>query len=242
MRILAISLFPWYTLIMHVPLTRYGLPQVVIFPLLVCILMALLFLFLRPHWILIPAEVLLFLVLIWMLSFFRDPSRTIVQDENVLYSPADGTITDISVVEDSELGVPALRIGMFLSIFNVHINRAPCSVRIEQVNYKKGRFKNAMSPESSRVNESNGILMTRLSAPVDKLLVRQISGAIARHIVCEAKPAAEYRQSEAFGMIKFGSRTELYMPEGENRGKYQVTVKIGDRVRAGLTPLVRYLP
>jgi len=232
---------------MHVPLTRYGLPQVVVFPLLVCILLALLFLFVRPLWILIPAGAFLLLVLIWMLSFFRDPSRTIVQDESVLYSPADGTITDITVVEDSELGAPALRIGMFLSIYNVHINRTPCSVLIEQVNYKKGSFKNAMSPESSRLNESNGILMTRLQAPAGRLLVRQISGAIARHIVCEAKEGAEYRQGEPFGMIKFGSRTELYLPAGDFSGgegdrKYEVTVKIGDRVRAGLTPLVRYQP
>ena len=232
---------------MRLPLTRYGLPQVVVFPLLVCILMALLFIFVRSSYILIPVEVILVLALVWTLSFFRDPSRTIVPDENVLYSPADGTITDISVVKDSELGVPALRIGMFLSIFNVHINRAPCSVRIEQVHYKKGQFKNAMSPESSRLNESNGILMTRLQAPAGRLLVRQISGAIARHIVCEAKEGAEYRQGEPFGMIKFGSRTELYLPAGDFSGgegdrKYEVTVKIGDRVRAGLTPLVRYQP
>ena len=239
---------------MHLPLTKYGLPQVVVFPLLVFILMVVLFLFLRPLCILLPVEVLLLLALVWMLSFFRDPSRTVVPDETVLYSPADGTITDITVVEDSALGLPALRIGMFLSIFNVHINRAPCSVCIENVTYKKGRFKNAMSPESSRVNESNDILMTRLSAPNDRLLVRQISGAIARHIVCAARQGAEYRQGEPFGMIKFGSRTELYLDAAgqsgggsgnsrpDYRGKYQVTVKIGDRVRAGLTPLVRYFP
>jgi len=131
---------------------------------------------------------------------------------------------------------------MFLSIYNVHINRVPCSVRIEKVSYKKGRYKNAKSPESSRVNESNDILMTRLSDPKDKLLVRQVSGAIARHIVCEARESAEYHQGEPFGMIKFGSRTELYLPAGEegSHGRYEVTVKIGDPVRAGLTPLVRY--
>ena len=225
---------------MRVPLTRYGLPQVVIYPLLVCVLMALLFLVLRSSRVLVPAEVILFLVLVWMLSFFRDPSRTIIPDENVFLSPADGTITDISPVEDSALGVPALRIGMFLSIFNVHINRAPCSVRIERVIYRKGQYKNAMSPESSRVNESNDIFMTRLSDPADMLLVRQISGAIARRIVCEARESGEYQQGEAFGMIKFGSRTELYLPAAEGE-KYEVAVKIGDPVRAGLTPLVRYL-
>ena len=224
---------------MRLPLTRYGLPQVVIYPLLVLVVMAVLFIVLKPSRILIPAEIILFLAFIWMLSFFRDPARTIIPDEALLYSPADGTITDISPVEDSALGVPALRIGMFLSVFSVHVNRVPCSVRIEKVSYKKGQFKNAMSPESGRINESNDILMTRLSEPADKLLVRQISGAIARHIVCEAREAAEYRQGEPFGMIKFGSRTELYLPAGKS-GTYEVTVKIGDAVRAGLTPLVRY--
>jgi len=222
---------------MRIPLTRFGLPQVAVYPLLVLVLMAVLFFVFRSGRWIIPLEVILLLVFIWMLSFFRDPSRNIVIDEAILYSPADGTITDISVVEDSALGQKALRIGMFLSVFNVHINRAPCSVRIESITYKKGQFKNAMSGESSRINESNDILMVRKSAPEDKLLVRQISGAIARHIVCEAEGGAEYRQGEAFGMIKFGSRTELYLPVADH---YEVTVKIGDKVRAALSPLVRY--
>ena len=225
---------------MRMPFTRYGLPQALVFPLLVLVLMAVLFFVFRPARFLIPAEALLFLVLVWMLSFFRDPARNIAFDEKVLLSPADGTITDISVVDDSALGPGALRIGMFLSIFNVHINRAPCSVRIDGVSYKKGQFKNAMAPESSRINESNDVLMTRLSDPAEKLLVRQISGAIARHIVCEAREALEYRQGDPFGMIKFGSRTELYLPAGDE-GRYEVSVKIGDPVRAGLSPLVRYL-
>jgi len=225
---------------MHFPFTRYGLPQLLIFPLIVLVLMVLLFVLIKPLWALVPAEVLLFLVFLWMLSFFRDPLRTIIPDENILYSPADGTITDIAEVSDSSLGVPALRIGMFLSIFNVHVNRSPCSVKIEKLSYKKGQFKNAMSGEAGRVNESNDITMVRLAEPKDRLLVRQISGAIARHIVCEASEGREYCQGEAFGMIKFGSRTELYLPAANVR--YEVTVKIGDKVRAGLTPLVRYLP
>ena len=225
---------------MRIPLTRFGLPQVIVYPLVVLILMAVLFAVLRPARALLPVEIVLFLVFCWMLSFFRDPSRVINPDEKILYSPADGTITDISPVEDSGLGEKALRVGMFLSVFNVHINRAPCSVKIEKVAYKKGKFINAMSAESGRINESNDVLMSRLSAPKDRLLVRQVSGAIARHIVCEAKADSEYRQGEAFGMIKFGSRTELYLPAGEE-GKYEIAVKIGDKVRAGLTPLVRYL-
>ena len=204
--------------------------------------MLVLLLLFKPAIWLIAAEIVLLLVFIWMLSFFRDPLRTIIPDEMVLYSPADGTITDISTVDDSVLGPGALKIGMFLSVFNVHINHAPCSVVIEKVSYKKGQFINAMSPESGRINESNDVLMVRRSEPADRLLVRQVSGAIARHIVCEARESDVYGQGEPFGMIKFGSRTELYLPAAELQNqKFEVTVKIGDAVSAGLTPLARYL-
>jgi phosphatidylserine decarboxylase len=224
---------------MRVPFTRFGLPQLIVYPLVTLILMALLFFVpINSIW-LFMAEIVLFIVFLWMLSFFRDPARKIRRDETVLLSPADGTITDITPLGDSALGEKALRIGIFLSVFNVHINRAPCSVRIEKVSYKKGEFRNALSPESGRINESNDILMVRLSEPKETLLLRQISGAIARHIVCEAKEACEYKQGEAFGMIKFGSRTELYLPVF-NGDRFEVAVKTGDKVAAGITPLARY--
>jgi phosphatidylserine decarboxylase len=223
---------------MHIPLTKYGLPQVLVYPLVVLALMAVLFVFLPRGILLVAAETVLFLVFVWMLMFFRDPPRKINLDERVLLSPADGTITDISETECPELGGKALRIGMFLSIFNVHINRMPCSVKVESVTYKKGQFKNAMSADSGRVNESNEVLVTRLAEPQDKLLLRQVSGAIARHIVCKAEPGQEFSQGLVFGMIKFGSRTELYLPVRE----FDITVKIGDKVNAGLSPLVVYKP
>jgi phosphatidylserine decarboxylase len=223
---------------MYFPLTRYGMPQVLIYPAVVLALMAALFIFLPGGIALIAAETVLFLVFVWMLMFFRDPRRKIPLDSRVLLSPADGTITDISETETPELGGKALKIGMFLSIFNVHINRSPCAARVESINYKKGKFINAMDAEAGKVNESNDILMTRLDEPRDKLLLRQVSGAIARHIVCEAKPGQQYAQGEAFGMIKFGSRAELYLPL-KNAG-YDITVKIGDKVNAGLSPLVVY--
>jgi phosphatidylserine decarboxylase len=223
---------------MNFPLTRYGMPQVLIYPLIVLALMAALFIFLPRGILLITTETVLFLVFVWMLMFFRDPSRKIQADSRVLLSPADGTITDISETETPELGGKALRIGMFLSIFNVHINRAPCAAVIESVNYKKGKFKYAMDAEAGRVNESNDVLMTRLDEPRSRLLVRQVSGAVARHIVCEAKPGRQYEQGETFGMIKFGSRTELHLPL--NDAGYNIAVKIGDKVNAGLSPLVVY--
>jgi phosphatidylserine decarboxylase len=95
-----------------------------------------------------------------------------------------------------------------------------------------------MDAEAGRVNESNDILLTRLDEPRERLLLRQVSGAIARHIVCEAKPGQQYAQGEAFGMIKFGSRTELYLPFKD--AGYDIAVKIGDKVNAGLSPLVVY--
>ena len=223
---------------MRMPITKYGLPQVVLYPAVLLVLMTVLFIFLPATVWLGLAEVFIFVVFVWMLMFFRDPPRKIPLDRLALLSPADGTITRIEETEVSELGGKALCIGMFLSIYNVHINRMPCAVRVESVTYKKGKFKNAKSGESCCVNESNEALLTRLDEPGDKLLVRQVSGAVARRIVCEAKPGQEYSQGAAFGMIKFGSRTELYLPLRE--GKYDIAVKIGDRVNAGLSPLIVY--
>jgi phosphatidylserine decarboxylase len=225
---------------MRIPLTKYGMPQVAYYPSLVGLLM-LLFLCLHgalPPWLLGIIELVLGAVLVWLLSFFRDPQRTIISDPKVLLSPADGTIADIETVDEpSFIGGKAMRIGIFLSVFNVHINRAPCTVRVEKITYKKGEFKDARDPNAGKVNESNDVAMTRLREPNDKLLVRQISGAIARRIVCEIKPGDELAAGQQFGMIKFGSRTELYIPAN---GKFKCAVNIGDTVKAGLNILVRY--
>jgi phosphatidylserine decarboxylase len=222
----------------HNPLTLWGLPQVAVFPVIPLAGMVVLFMYCRQYFWIVPAEAALFLVMFWMLSFFRNPKRRIVTDESILYSPADGKVTDISPVEDEELG-PLLRIGIFLSIFNVHLNRVPCSVTIDRITYKKGMFKDARDPDSSRVNESNTLLLRRLAEPKDPLLVKQISGAIARNIVCRVKETDELKQGDLFGMIKFGSRTELYFPVTDRT--HELKVKIGDHVHAGITPLVRYI-
>ena len=223
---------------MQIPITKYGLPQVVVYPALVLALMAVLFVFLPKN--LLALEAPLLVIFIWMLMFFRDPPRQIPFDENILLSPADGTVTEISETDMPELGGKALRIGIFLSIYNVHINRFPCSVRVEGVRYKKGKFKNAKSGESGTVNESNEIEMTRLAEPACRLLVRQLSGAVARRIVCTAEEGQGYTQGARFGMIKFGSRTELYVPLQE--GNFDIAVKTGDKVNAGISPLIVYKP
>ncbi len=218
-----------------------GWPQVVVFPGVIVLSMAILALVFgaaTPLWALLAVEGLLGLVLIWTLCFFRDPARPCPEDESLLLAPADGRITDVEVVqEDSFLQKKALRIGIFLSVFDVHVNRVPCSVTLEKTRYKKGRYKNALDPESSRVNERNDLHLVRIHSPQDRLIVRQISGAIARRIVCKARPGQDLAAGERVGMIKFGSRTELYVPL---RDQLDCLVKIGDKVKAGLTPLARY--
>ncbi len=226
---------------MRIPITKYGLPQVVVYPAIVLAVMAsVLFVLKRqlPTWGVVVIELVLLAVLLWILSFFRDPQRQAPDGANILLSPADGVVSDIETVDEQTfVGGKALRIGIFLNIFNVHINRMPCAARVESVTYRKGRFINAMNADSGRVNESNDIGLTRLEEPADKLLMRQISGAIARRIVCEAQVGEEFAGGEKFGMIKFGSRTELYLPI---RDEATCRVKVGDKVKAGLTVLVRY--
>jgi phosphatidylserine decarboxylase len=226
---------------MRIPLTKYGLPQVVVYPAVVLAAMVVFppvagaFL---PQWAVVAIEAVLAAILIAALMFFRDPERKCPPETNLLLAPADGHITEIEAVEETNfIGGPALRIGIFLSIFDTHINRAPCNVRIEKVIYKKGKYFNAMNPESGRLNESNELDLIRTDNPKDKLIVRQISGAIARRIVCAAAAGRELAGGERFGMIKFGSRTELYLPVREN---VKCLVKTGDKVKAGLTPLVKY--
>ncbi len=233
---------------MRIPLTKYGLPQVAVLPAALlsvmtgCLLIGVLFL---PAWAIISIEVVLAAILIWILSFFRDPYRISPSDKCLLLAPADGRITDIETVEEGGfIGVRALRIGIFMSIFNVHINRTPCNVRVEKISYREGKYMNAANPKAGRVNESNNLAMVRIDNPKDKLFVRQISGAIARRIVCEAGQGKELTSGEKFGMIKFGSRTELYVPlnTGAKNSVWEpkCLVKIGDKVKAGLTPIVKY--
>jgi len=250
---------------MRIPLTKYGLPQVVTFPAVILAVMAVYLLIgisLLPVWAIVSIELILTVVLIWTLMFFRDPERHCPLDENLLLAPADGRITDIENVEEKNyIGGAAIRLGIFMSIFDAHINRSVCNVKVENITYKKGKYKNAKNPHSGRVNESNDLFLIRTDSPEDKLIVRQISGAIARRIVCDTRAGQKLASGEKFGMVKFGSRTELYvparlsslvarrsLPEKENtqyairNTQYHIKclVKIGDKVKAGLTPLVKY--
>lgn len=226
---------------MRIPLTRYGMPQVVIFPVALLCVMGLVGWMGFGHWptpAVFAVEGVLLVLLAWVLSFFRDPKRDVPNDPNVLVAPADGRVTNIERLESyPEFDGPVLRIGIFLSIFNVHINRSPCAGRVEKTTYRPGRFENAMHPSSGQVNEANDVWLRRLDEPSDPILVRQVSGAVARRIVCAACQGKELRGGEQFGMIKFGSRTELLIP---SRDDVACAVEIGQKVKAGESVLVRY--
>ncbi len=226
---------------MTIGLTKYGRPQVVIFPLAIIAAMTAIWLLgtdTMAFWMILVSQTLLAVMLIWVLCFFRDPDRDVPTEEHFLLAPADGTVTDIESVQSDELQSQAIRIGIFLSIFDVHINRSPCRAIVENIRYKKGQYLDARNPLAGKLNESNDLLMSRTNEPKEKLLVRQISGAIARRIVCEAKQGNELKAGEKFGMIKFGSRTELYFHSGRH---VKVLVQAGDKVKAGTTALVRYV-
>jgi phosphatidylserine decarboxylase len=235
---------------MRIPLTKYGWPQVAVYPLAIVAAMAsyaVFALYFFPDWVrgtpwailrFWAVEGVLLALLVWALMFFRDPPRRVPSEEALLLAPADGKIADIATVDDASLlEGPALRIGIFLSVFDTHINRAPCRARVEKITYRRGKYLNAMNPLAGKVNESNNLTMVRAEEPADRLVVRQISGAVARRIVCAAREGQQLAGGEPFGMIKFGSRTELYVPAGRS---IECMVQVGDKVKAGVTPLARY--
>ncbi len=175
-------------------------------------------------------------LLFWaeILYFFRDPERAIPPDADALVSPADGVITNIEDVDEPDFG-PALRISIFLSIFNVHVNRLPRSGTVTNIRYFPGAYLDARNPDSAKRNEQLWIDMTD-AATGRPLRVKQISGAIARRIVCWLKPGDQVVKGDRLGMIKLGSRTDLLLPPGVAQ---KVEVKVGDKVQGGITILAR---
>ena len=177
----------------------------------------------------------LLLLVVW---FFRDPPRRVPQEAGLVVSPADGKIAEVVRLEhDPFLGGPAVRIGIFLSIFNVHLNRVPVRSRVIALRYQPGRFLNALDPASAIHNENMWIGLEGEEPPHRRMVVRQIAGAIARRIVCALRPGDVLERGEKLGMIKLGSRTELILPE---EGGLRVEVAVGQRVKAGSSVLARY--
>ncbi len=172
-------------------------------------------------------------VWIWVIAFFRDPKRVRTYAPGDLCAPADGTVTEIVEFEDNEhIGGPAVRIGIFLSLFNVHINRSPCAGCIRSMAYFKGEFLDARHPESGQRNESNMLVIDPEAKMPGPVIVRQVAGLVARRIICNAQVNDQMTIGHRFGLIKFGSRTELIIPRLEGT---QILVSIGQAVKGGLT-------
>lgn len=168
-----------------------------------------------------------------MMLFFRDFPREITAAPNEVVSPADGTVVAIEDLESSpHYDGPSRRISIFMSVFNAHVNRAPFECTVREVLYAPGSYKNAMRPDSSKINESNAIW---LDTPKGAMTVRQISGAVARHIVCAAEAGMRLEKGEKFGMIRFGSRVELYLPPDT-----EICVTLKQKVHAGLSIVARF--
>ncbi|MCD6486890.1 MAG: phosphatidylserine decarboxylase family protein [Syntrophobacterales bacterium] len=167
-------------------------------------------------------------VTLFVLWFFRNPDRVTPEDEKVVMSPADGKVIKIEEVEEEMLKGKAKKVSIFMSIFNVHVNRAPCAGTVKKISYRKGKFFPANLDKASELNERNSVLIE--TADGRQILTIQIAGIIARRIVCWVKEGMEIRKGKRFGLIKFGSRLEVFMPLGST-----IHVKVGDKVRAGET-------
>lgn len=178
-----------------------------------------------------------FTVIVWLAiaAFFRVPDRVIPQDPALLVSPADGLVKDIELISDCGIdvfkGADVVRVGIFLSVLDVHVNRAPCDLTVEYKKYREGKYLDARHGNCSKENEAMTIGgAANAGGLVFPVAVRQISGAIARRIVCPPEIGSKYKKGEIYGMIKFGSRTELYLPVDKN---IVLSVKVGDRVYSG---------
>ena len=172
-----------------------------------------------------------FIVTVWVYYFFRDPEKYSINDQNYLLSPADGVISQITEINGPrEMGLENkkfTRVSIFMNVFNCHVNRIPSSGKIEKIYYKPGKYLNASLDKASEKNERNYIKMKTTNG--DELILVQIAGLIARRIVCEAKEDSEVKQGERFGIIRFGSRVDLYF---EN---YKILVKKNQKMIGGET-------
>lgn len=166
-------------------------------------------------------------------GFFRDPPRRIPSQRGQVVSPADGRVRSVHEVDHFEpFDGPAVCVRIFLSVFNVHVTRSPCHGRVVSTEHKPGQFLNALKPESAEVNESQLTVLRHTARPVPIAAVKQISGTIARRIVCATRPGDILQRGQRFGLIKFGSTTELYLPHPD---RVSVQVSLGQKVAAGST-------
>ena len=220
---------------MALPFARYGRAELAVAIVGLLLLSAALFLSF-PWASLLPLPLIAFFC-----HFFRDPERRVPAEAGLVVAPADGRVTDVGVCEATPfVEGPSLRIGIFLSVFDVHVNRAPVAGRVAYLDYRKGRFLSALRYDAcSRENECSSVGLLTEAVPGGRVLVRQIAGALAQRIVCDCRLGRPLERGERFGMIKFGSRTELYLAAPVS---LEVRVKVGDHVKGGETVLAAVRP
>jgi phosphatidylserine decarboxylase len=178
--------------------------------------------FIFGGWLFYPA----LLAAVFVVSFFRDPERDIPVDADSIVSPADGKVIKVERLRDERFFKDeALKVSVFMNVFNVHVNRAPVSGRVEGIIYNPGRFFSANLDKASLSNEQNAII---LEGERGRAVINQIAGLVARRIVCRVREGAELTKGDRIGLIMFGSRADVYLPAGS-----RVTVRVGDRVKAG---------
>jgi len=221
-------------------LASEGYPFIIVF----AVLTAITYIFVNPLVAVIPLGITFFMVF-----FFRDPERKVPEGEGLFVSPADGRVILIkNVCEDTTPPIPPLlrggeggvkdtnrgfiEISIFMSPLNVHVNRAPCDGNVNIIKYSPGRFKAAYKDEASIKNEN--IVMV-LDGKEGRVLVKQVAGFLARRAVCKVKVGDVLRRGERYGIIKFGSRLDVYLPKA-----VRITVKLGDRVKAGETVIAQF--
>ncbi|MBH31903.1 MAG: phosphatidylserine decarboxylase family protein [Candidatus Marinimicrobia bacterium] len=168
--------------------------------------------------------IILIVFLIFCLNFFRDPTRIIPNGENLVLSPADGKVVDVSETSSGEK-----KVSLFLSVFDVHRNRTPVRGKVTCINYEKGSFQAAFRTEASEINEHNDV---EIDSNAGIVRVRQIAGILARRIICHLREGQEVKGGESLGFIRFGSRTDLILPPTA-----RLFVQIGDRVKGGSSVL-----
>jgi phosphatidylserine decarboxylase len=184
------------------------------------------------YWITPLLAILGLLIILYTFYFFRDPDRAAPADPDAVISAADGVISDIIEIDEAQVTQTRMkRVAIFLSVFDVHTNRAPIAGKVTYTQHYVGKYLDARNPEATRLNAYRtwGFCNDRVT-----VVVRQITGAIARRIVAWSKVGDTVTQGERFGMIRFGSRTEVYVPLDA-----EILVKVGDRVHGGLTVIAR---
>jgi phosphatidylserine decarboxylase len=179
----------------------------------------------------IPA-IISFLLMLFVISFFRNPERSAPGDGNTVVAPADGTVIVVERVAETPLGVEALKISIFMSVFNVHVNRAPLDGKVVEIDYHSGKFLDARDGRASSENERNAVVLE--TAAGVRIAFVQIAGLIARRIICYPVVGAMLQRGTRYGLIRFGSRVDVYLP-----ADVEPLVKLGDITTAGETILGR---